>query len=515
VLSENQRGVPAAKTQTILRNSFLYGLETALGMAAAFVATVLVARILGPERIAYYNYLYWLVLTSGSVGSVGLPATTRKYMAEFLGRAEPGSARAVYVQNLRLQCWLSGSITAGALLVALFFALPGYKTVACLLVASMFPRMLSFIPSMANNASQNLYANVPGAAAGTMVMLLCVVLSLSLGWDLVGLSTGVFLSSAIECVLKLHSAWGPLRRHPAVRLSSDVTARMRSFSGQNVMLLILTLVVWDRSDLVLLRQLGKHLVDVTFFSVAFSLTDRLLLLPQTFHGAIGSTLMVEQGRDPASAGRMVESTLRYSVLMGFPLMIGLSAISPALVTAVYGSRYSPVIPLLTVMALLAIPKALLAPAQTFLGAHEKQGFLVKWFLCCGAWNVAVDALLIPRYGALGAAWGNGTAQLLAALGVWVFAVHRFGLRVPYGRLARIAISAIVMGACVAFLARILPPWPGVLAGLAAAFVVLPTALWATRSLADEDYRRFAPLAQRLPKLLVPFSIRILKRLTRT
>jgi len=517
VLSENPQtntATAAAKTQTILRNSFWYGLETALNLVASLVGTVLVARILGPERIAYYSYLYWLILTSGTLGSVGLPSTTRKYMAEYLGRGEPGVARALYAHNLRLQCWVSGAVVACALFMAIFFALPGYKAIACVLVLSMLPRMAGFIPSMANNASENMFANVPGAAVGTVVTLLSVALSLALGWDLVGLAAGVLIANTVECALKLHSAWRTLRSHPVTPLSPDLKARMGRFSRQNLVLMLLNLVVWDRSDLILLRMLGKHLVDVTFFSICFSLTDRLLLMPQVLQGAIGITLMVEHGRNPVSAGRMVEAASRYALLMGLPLMVGLSALSPVLVVAIYGTRYSPMVPLLALMALFAIPKALLPPAQTFLGATEQQGFLVGWFLCCGAVNLAGDALLIPHFGAIGAAWGNGTAQSLAALGVWAFTVHRFRLQLPYRQLARITASGLLMGIGVAFLAHSLPPWPGVLTGLAAGIVIFPAALWASHGLVEEDFHRLAPLSKRMPRSLVPSFIWMLSLLTR-
>jgi hypothetical protein len=46
-------------------------------------------------------------------------------------------------------------------------------------------------------------------------------------------------------------------------------------------------------------------------------------------------------------------------------------------------------------------------------------------------------------------------------------------------------------------------------------VIFPGALWATRSLIDEDYWRLALLAKRLPGPLVPLAIRTLTFLTRT
>src|SRR5579872_3068488 len=89
-------------TRTIARNSFWYGLELFFSLGAAFVTSVAVARVMGPERLSYYQFMVWLTSITISVGTFGLPTTTRKYMAEYLNRGEPGVARATYLATLKL-----------------------------------------------------------------------------------------------------------------------------------------------------------------------------------------------------------------------------------------------------------------------------------------------------------------------------------------------------------------------------------------------------------------------------
>jgi O-antigen/teichoic acid export membrane protein len=47
-------------TRTIARNSFWYGLELLFGLCAALVTSVAVARVMGPERLSYYQLMVWL-----------------------------------------------------------------------------------------------------------------------------------------------------------------------------------------------------------------------------------------------------------------------------------------------------------------------------------------------------------------------------------------------------------------------------------------------------------------------
>jgi O-antigen/teichoic acid export membrane protein len=497
------------KTRRVLHNSFWYGLETGSALIGSFLATVLVARVLGPERIAYYNYLYWLATASGSLATLGMPTTVRKYMAEYFGQGRPEMARAIFVFSLRLQILVSGSIALAGLVACVWFVLPGYKLIASLLALSIFPRMISILPSCANDAAENMRGNVPGSIAGVAVSLLSVLLSLAMHWDLLGLAIGALLYPIVECALKLRSAWAPMRGLERVAIPAELRARMLGFSGRSLVLMVLNLVLWERSDLVLLRHLGKSLTDLTFFSLAFSITNQLLVLPKVFQFAAGNTMLAEYGRDRKSLERMVQTASRYTLLLGFPVLCGAAALSPALIRVVYGERYEPLIPLLTVMALFSIPKSLLPPAQTFLEANEHQGFLIGWFLFCGAWNIVVDWLLIPGMGAMGAAWGNGTAQLAATVGVWIYVVHKFGIRIHYAGLGRIVAPGILMGSSVAFVSRSLPSWPSLFAGFGLGVVVYLAGLRLFEGLTREDYHRLAPLSGRLPAWLATLYIRAL------
>src|ERR1035437_10363879 len=83
-------------TETIARNTAWFGLEVAAGLVTAFATSVLIARAMGPQRVGYFNYIFWLPNISGAIGSLGLPATARKYMADSFGRGEPGIALAIF-----------------------------------------------------------------------------------------------------------------------------------------------------------------------------------------------------------------------------------------------------------------------------------------------------------------------------------------------------------------------------------------------------------------------------------
>jgi hypothetical protein len=146
---------PAAPSNTakIARNSFWYGLELSFNVVAALITSIIVARVIGPQRLDQYNFVMWLTTVTTAVGSFGLPATIRKYMAECLNRGDPGIARSIYRMGIQVQTLISGSITAVGLLLVLLSD-PSQRVISGLLVLTVMPRMIVTVPSQANNAAE-------------------------------------------------------------------------------------------------------------------------------------------------------------------------------------------------------------------------------------------------------------------------------------------------------------------------------------------------------------------------
>ena len=164
-------------TQIIARNSFWFGLETLFSFGA-LIASVLVARVVGPDLLGPYSFVILLTNVTANVGTFGLPTTTRKYMAEYLNRGQPGVAHGIYLATLRLQLWISAAVAVVGLCFVFAYADPSQRHYSLWLVLSMAPRMISFIPSQANNAAETMRRNtVPAFIGGVATVLLTLLVS--------------------------------------------------------------------------------------------------------------------------------------------------------------------------------------------------------------------------------------------------------------------------------------------------------------------------------------------------
>jgi len=476
-------------TETIARNTLWFGFDVAASLLTAVVTSIVIARAIGPQRLGYFNYLGWLANISASIGCLGVPATTRKYMAEYFGRGEPGISRAIFESSLRLQFATAGVITSVGLILVLAVSDRGYWGSSLFQVASLLPAMLTWIPAQANMAAENMRANIPSSLASSLIYVSCVALSLTFGWGLPGIAIGFFLGRSIEVILRLHSVRNWMSTLPSSPLPESLRGRMWNFSGFSTVLMLLQVIVWDRSDILLLKMFSASIKEITFYSVAINLTEKVLLIPQAFGGAIGASIMAQFGRDREALRLLMARAARYMFLCGLPALAGLALLSGPLVQTLYGRQYLPVIPVLFWAAALAIPKTMLLPALQLLQATEQQRFLIIWGCFCGAVNIVIDLLLIPSHGALGAAIGNGVGQALGVMGMWARAATLFQIELPWRDFARIAVSGCGMALVVFGSTLIFNGWRALAVGVVAGCLVFALMLRLFRLFTQQDRLR--------------------------
>lgn len=482
----------------ILTNSFWYGLEMSADIIFGALTSIAIARVIGPEALGHFVYLVFLTNVAGKLGGLGVATAVKKYLAEHLGRGETGLARAVFYASLRMQAVLAVAIPLGGIALVLLLGAPERHLMSCLLVLAIAPGLLSAIPALANVAAQNFARNVPGALSGLVAYAVTVAFSLTLGWGLVGLAAAVLLRRTVELSVRLWPAIRWINRLPQVKPPEGLNRKLLAFSGQSLAVTLLMVVVWDRSELLFLKQFSSA-AELAFYTVAFGLTEQILMLPNVFSGAIGAALMGEYAADRARAGKRASDAVRHLALLVFPIHAGLALMSSPAIRLAYGSAYIPAIPVLSIAVLLGIPKAFFWLPTSIYQAADRQVTMFRWLLVAAAVNIGLDALLIPRFGSVGAALANGLSQSFAVFATWRVAALLCGLVMPWNSVRRVALSALLMAAAVLPLILLLPPLPALLCGIPAGVVLYGLLLRLLRVVNEEDLRAMESIVLRLPR----------------
>jgi O-antigen/teichoic acid export membrane protein len=491
-----------SNTKTIAKNSGWFGLENIISAVVALVSSIAINRYLGPSKNGYIVYVAYIASLVSSLGGLGIPATTRKYMAEFIGMNDRGTARYIFLHTLLLQTGLAMLATGGLLYWVLGDAGAEYKLASALLVLSIWPSMVNSISAQANAATEDLSTNLPASAVSSIVYFIAIAATVVFHWGVVGVGGSLLAMRLADFLLRFFPtmkrvlAWQTTHAHPP-----GLRNRMMAFAWPSVVSMAVSLVVWGRSELILLKSLCTDIRQVAFYSLAFTMAEQLLLVATIFGGAAATTIFVQYGRDKSKLPAMTASTFRYLALISIPLhFIAASLAVPALLL-LYGRQFQDAAMVVMLAPLLCIFKAFISPAQSLLQCSERQGYVIGATLLAGIADIGVAWYLIPAHGAVGACIGNGAAQVVAVGLMWAVTIYLFKVKLPWMQVAKIAfISALASLAAHAIALRLAPLW-GILWGGSASLIVLFALLYLMRVLEPEDGARFKTLTHMLPKLI--------------
>ncbi|MGA2276904.1 MAG: oligosaccharide flippase family protein, partial [Terracidiphilus sp.] len=299
-------------TKTIARNAGWFGIENIINAIVGLVSSIAINRYLGPDKNGYLIYISQIAAMVSGLGGLGIPATTRKYMAEFIGSGDRGTARYIYWRTLLLQTILATLATGGFLLWVLRDASANYKLAAALLVLSMWPAMINSISAQANVATEDFSKNLPASILSAFTYLIAIAATVVLHWGVTGVGAALICMRSVDFLVRLFPtvrrvhAWETTHAHPL-----DLRRRMMGFAAQSVASMAAAMIVWGRSEVLLLKNLYPDIRQVSYYSVAFTMAEQLLLVATIFGAAAGATIFAQYGRDQSKLPDITASTLRY------------------------------------------------------------------------------------------------------------------------------------------------------------------------------------------------------------
>ena len=490
-------------TKTIARNTAWYGLENVIGFVSSLITSIAIARTLGPSKMGYLIYVNWLVGIVSTLGSVGIPATTRKYMAEFIGGGDRATARFIFLRTLTLQTILATIGTLLAVAWVLHDSPPEYRIASLLLVVSILPSMINFVPAQANVASEQLSANLPGSVASTVVFFVMTILTIVFHWGVIGIASAMLGMRLADCLVRFFPTVGRILTWPSDNISTppDLRPRMMRFAFQSIMGLLLTIIVWDRSELFLLKHLSSDIRQIAFYSVAFNLAERLLIFPSVFASASGASVFAQYGRDRSRLPAMTAASVRYLALISIPLhVIAVALAAPALLT-LYGSKYEGALFVATVSPLLCLPKAFLGPIQSLFESTDRQKYFIATTVVASFIDIGVAWYLIPSLGALGASLGSGAAQFTAIGLMWIIGIYRDNIRLPWRFLAKVTMISVATSVTAYAVSFRLPAVWALVIGSITAMITFFLLAYAFKILEPEDTSRFKIISAACPRAL--------------
>jgi O-antigen/teichoic acid export membrane protein len=488
--------------KTIARNTLWSLGDSMLGMASSFGCSIAVARVMGPEQLGYYNVVTWMANMAGWIAAFGIPAATRTYAAEAIGRGDHGMARAIVEITFRIQLYLALAAVAVGLVVVMVAVPPVHRTFAILAVVSILPFLMYTIPTAGITATEDLAPNVRASLISTLVIAGGTALALICGWGLAGLTAAMLASRTVDFLLRqlfyrrIYAAFPVPAAHQ--KLPPEMKKRIIDFCKQATFMTVLEIVVWERSEMFFLQRFST-MAEVSFFSQPFNWVSQwLLLLPRIVSAAAGASIAVQQGRDPAQTTGLAIGSTRVLALISFPAAFGLSALASPVVRVLLGAKYLPCIAVFAVLAVVTLGKALQLPARQLLISTGRQHLLVRWGVVLCVATVVLDLILIPGRGAMAAAVAKGIILVTGGASIWWIVSASFRVRLPLGNVARMLVASVTMFAVVRGLVAVLAPLPALVVGPPVGIATIVVLYRVLRCLDPADRDVLMAIGRKLP-----------------
>lgn len=435
-------------------NVFFNGFRLAIGLCASVCTSAILARSLGPADTGLYSYAMWIVASLGVVANGGLPAALTKYVSEYVGRGDALTAARICKRLLVVQLYVAGG---AATLTACFMLIKSpYRSIigltAVMLIAQALQQSLGAaltgVLRFDRIAMVSLYVALASVASIGLAALLRAGVTGMLWATVGGLIVAIWLyyREVDKCVLKDSPCpAGPL---PG---KSDIFRQIRTFSFTISYILLVDAIVWQRSEVLFLKWYSS-LAQIGFYALAYSIASKLSDAANTFSTILLPLYSASYGHSGfREVGALFVRALKYLQMVMVPLCFLGAAIAGPMVQFLYGERFLPlVVPLQILIVAQALTSIGVVQSPLIIGTG-KQSIIAKWGTVVAILNIVLDLVLIPRYGALGAAVANSTSQVVGVLiGAW-YVVSLIETIFPVKTIVTIYLSAGIAVAPVAYL----------------------------------------------------------------
>lgn len=450
--------------------------STSSGLAA-LATSIIVARALGPASLGRYSYLVWIATAAPLLLGVGIPVALTRRVSEKADTPERWQVRGLF----RL-AWGSHLLLLPALALATLAVLALGRAETGLTLATAAAIGATLVLS-------DLEALAAGLCRFRMLGVFTIVGALSLVAETaaaaaLGLSWRGFVTlNALNMTVAL-LALGTITARQVRRLPRPrplpVAERSRFWRFARILAVsaILEAVVWGRPEVFFLQHYRSS-ADLGLYITALRISSVTLTLPVVAARA----LMPEFSRlralgDERALEEVFPRVCALLACLTAPLAFGGAAVAGPVLVLVYGHAFHAAGAATAVLMAGGLINALAGPATAAVLVGPRPRLVTEVGAGAVVVMLALDFLLIPRFGPVGAAAANVVVQSACVLVGLAYAWRRMGLRPPVGQLLRVLgvaglcalVAAATLHAAAGAGGRLLPVLVAVAAG-AAAYVV--------------------------------------------
>jgi O-antigen/teichoic acid export membrane protein len=435
---------PTGIVARLTRGGASYAVATLVTRGIAFLLLPIYTRFLTPADYGLVSLSETVAVCIPMLGGLGLNAALQRLY--FKDPSESGRASTVATvlrgALLWLLVFLSLALALGGTvihLVAPRFSAPFYPYVAIALTTAAANQVTEYRQLLFQTQERSrVYAAI---AVGGFVLSAGCVLTLVTRLHLgpLGVLLGKLMGSASVAVLSTSLLWKNLRgRWNGARMREALTI------GVPLVPHMLIALILGSAD-VLVIQMYRSVAEVGLYSVAYTLGSSVTVVTSTLMltwSPVFYDLARHEGRD---RGPVAQTSLLLTTVLVGAATAG-AALAAYVIPFLLQERYRACADIVPIVIAGYVFHWFFALFHLSLLQAGKSYLIAVTTVSAAAVNMGLNFLVIPRWGAMGAALATLVAYLAEALAMYVMAQRYFRIPYPIGRLL-LAVGAFLAVVC--------------------------------------------------------------------
>jgi O-antigen/teichoic acid export membrane protein len=451
----NERSIP----DRISKNSFWVLIGQGGSAFFSFIAVFLMTRYLGPEKYGFYSTALSLALILLPLSDLGFDLFMIRAISTDRSRLPHELSHTMSIKCILAVIVLGLMILIGTLLrydsfIIGYIALIGVS----FLISALAQSLISAIRAIRKMRYESL-SLLMGRASTTLTIFILVLFKADLAV--------LILAYLLGSIVIFAAAYYFLnRQYGYPRISFSLSGWFRRLKGAFPFGVTAILsAVYFKIDIIILSKM-QDATSVGLYNSAQNLIGGSVLLASPLVVAMFPAMAALYQTRKEEADDIFGRGLTFILLLGLPLGVGTAFMAGSVIKLIYGAKFLPAIPLLTIMAAKIPIVYLTLLIGTSLGAVGYQKNVAIVAAVNVIFNVVMNFLLIPVYGAKAAAMVTVGTELLGLIQYAFITRGKLNLGI-YSEFMKIIICCVMGIVGFVVVNRLLGPWPA-----AAAFVLL-------------------------------------------
>lgn len=396
---------------------------------AQLVMGIFLARYLGPAEYGIFTFALAAAIIIGNVGAMGWPSVLVRYLPEYLSRSQEASAAGL--KRLAFAATLFGAATLAASVLLVVQIAPISEemqagiSLACLISITISLRLFL----------RNYFSSTGKPAAGIfydeLIVPMCMAITLPLlsaqsATDAVIIYT--FLGILAAIIAATHNGL-TLRSNKTALTQKPIKPKYQLAEWTRVSMGLglgsVSRLIMSRLDVIMLASLAT-MESVGLYSAAFRITFALTF-PQVVISTVFTPIIRRSivERNYINLSRTLKANILFAMVTTALISTPIILAPEKIILLLFGNQYRGSEAILIVLTLMQGANAIIVPLTSFLtmaDRHREIGLVTLLLLAIVA---SLNLLLIPIYGASGAAASGLTGSILLLIASALMARSQF------------------------------------------------------------------------------------------